>query len=99
MQFYSNSGALYYLGEELSDPGLVTFCLATTEMLDSVTIEYETIAEIALLGTCSESTGSAWTTGLASTGLAFDIVLLGTRLAMKRAASTRSVTKNYSESR
>jgi hypothetical protein len=38
MQFYSDSGALYYLDEELPDPGLVTFCLAMAEMLDSVTL-------------------------------------------------------------
>jgi hypothetical protein len=42
-QFYSNDGALYYLDEDLSDPGLVFFRLATAEMLGLVTIKWETI--------------------------------------------------------
>ena len=98
MQFYSNSGALFYLDEEVSDPGLGAFHLPMAKMLDSMMIEWETIVDIALLGTRSELTGSASTTGLASTGSSFDIVLLGMCLTMKRSAPSRSVTKNYGES-
>jgi hypothetical protein len=43
IQFYSDSGSMYYLDEELSDPGLVAFYLVTAEMLDSVMIEWEMI--------------------------------------------------------
>ncbi len=68
-------------------------------MLDSVTIKWEMVADIALLGTRLESTGLALTTGLVSTGLSFDIVLFGMRSAMKCSEPSRLVTKNYGESR
>jgi hypothetical protein len=83
MQFYSDSGELYYLDEELSDPGLGAFGLVMAEMLDSAMIEWEKNVDIESVGTCLESTGSALTTGSTSTGLSFDTIVniasLGTR--------------------